>query len=66
MTIYLFHCQVIKSDKNNHVLSEESEPGTEKESVWLSHIVMSSELAVQSRSYSKLLCYHIEDFQLNM
>lgn len=48
MTIYLFHCQIIKSDKNNHILSEESEAGTEKESVWLSHSAVSSDLAIQS------------------
>lgn len=48
MTIYLFHCQIIKSDQNNHVLSEESESGTEKESVWLSHSAVSSDLAIQS------------------
>lgn len=49
MTIYFFHCEIIKSDKkNNHVLSEESDSGTEKESVWLSHSAVRSDLAIQS------------------
>lgn len=30
LIFYIFHCQVIKSDKNNHVLSQESEPGTQQ------------------------------------